>query len=245
MKTWVRHTILGSLLLLVVAGIVTIVVLAHNRPVRESCSAIRVVIEDEDERQFVSQDEVLALLRSKHLYPVGQALEDVSTSAIETEISQHPMVRHAECYMVSDGTCFLTLTQREPLYRVVTPGESYLIDCDRQRMPIRGGMQLQVKTAEGRIGERMAKEELFDMMWLLSTDGYWHDRIRKVEVVDMHQFCLIDDEGRRLILGSIDNYEEKLNKYRSLCENGFRYMDEQPQCREIDLRFNKQVVTRK
>ena len=62
-------------------------------PTAAPCTSLRYTIEDADERMYLSENELNALLRAENIYPVGQAMNAVSLHRIESAVSRHPMVR--------------------------------------------------------------------------------------------------------------------------------------------------------
>ena len=100
------------------------------RPTDVQCSSIEFIIEDRAERMYVTEAELLQLLESENLNPVGDNLNALSLHRIEKTITRHPMVRTAECYLNARNEVIVRLTQRVPLLRVQTPGDAYFIDTD-------------------------------------------------------------------------------------------------------------------
>ena len=69
------------------------------------CISLRYTIEDADERMYLTEGELNALLRAEGIYPVGQMMNTVSLHRIERSIGHHPMVRTAECYITPRMKC--------------------------------------------------------------------------------------------------------------------------------------------
>lgn len=103
----------------------------HERSLKERQLVIKIL--DRDERQYVAEDELKALLRKEGVFPAAEP----STAAIEQVVRSHSMVRRAECFLTTGGEVRVELTQRIPVVRVITGAESYFIDTDRHRMPDR------------------------------------------------------------------------------------------------------------
>lgn len=237
-KTIVYASLTAVLTILLIVGLV----LSHRVEVYPTCSAMEVSIRTGSESAYINRDEVTQWLMRADQYPVGKAIGKVETDAMEQHLKQHPMVRTAECYLLQSGVCCVKIEQRIPIYRVTTAVESYLIDSDRKRMPIRGTMQPEWLTAEGNIGERMAANELYDLMTYLTNTHYWRPLVARVEVRSPQMCLLILKDGRRVILGTIADYEQKLDRLQKMWKATANYPD--AQAKEYDLRFDKQVITR-
>lgn len=242
MNPYVRNIVYSSMALTLVVVLVAGLICSHHSPVSPTCLSLCVEITDADERQYLTTNEVSELLRRSDCYPVGKALAQVQTHAIEQLVRTHPMVRMAECFLTAEGDCRICLTQREPVYRVVTGAETYLVDSDRRRMPIRSAMSLSVRTASGHIGEKQAVGELYELMDYLAKTRYWNDRVQTIELSSPRMVELVFASGKRAILGPVTDYRTKLDKLRTLWEETEDYPE--ADARIYDLRFDHQVVTR-
>ena len=79
------------------------------------------------------------------------------------------------------------------------------------------------------------------MQWI-SGSGYWSEAIRRVEVRSPKQVVLVERSGRIVQLGDLNGYEAKMAKLRKFRDQP---IPEEPQYKEIDLRFKGQVIGRK
>lgn len=209
------------------------------------CPSMEITITDFDKRQYVTEAELVKLLKDKGLYPVGKTIAHISTQTIESTVQAHPMVRRAECYTTQAGTVCIRLSQRIPVLRVVSGDNSYFVDADRTRMPIQESVTTAVLLAQGTIGERMAKNELTDLALWLKNNPYWQEKIASVQVVSPKMVYLVQKpDGAHLILGEVSGFKRKLGKLRTLYDNGFDQIGWQTY-NEIDLRYSGQVVGRK
>ena len=221
-----------------------------SSPVSEPCRTIRYEFRDSGERMYLTTDELNSLLQTEDIYPVGRAQNHISLSRIESAVAHHPMVRHAECYMTPRYEVVISLEQRIPLLRVMTPGETYFIDTDRKVMPYRSSVQDHVLVVTGTVGAQMASTQLADFARWLQSNKYWRKRIHHVYVQSPHMIYLYQnkaDDGSeqpRIVLGDMQQYERKLNKMRIFIEKGKEAVNEQHYT-EYDIRFNGQVVGRK
>lgn len=218
-------------------------IMAHHRPLRTACSELSVQIIAPDDSAYMTRDEVVQLLMQNDVYPVGRPLDQIAVASMERTVTAHPMVRTAECYLTQGGVCRVVITQRTPVYRVTTGAEAYLIDADRKRMPLRSTMHLSLLSATGRIGERMASQELYDLMTYLSDSRFWRNLVARVEVSSPQMTALVLRDNRRVILGPIADYEAKLDRLRTMWKATEDYPEAQAEV--YDLRYDQQVITRK
>ena len=233
---------------LVVVGLVALLAVAvgtsRGKDREERCKELVCKIADEDERSYVSEQELFTLLKQHNAYPVGEYLHRINLQHMENIIRQHPMVRTAECYTAEDGTARIRVTQRVPLLKVVTADEAYYIDTDRRKMPLRASIHDTVLIAMGKVGFEMASTVLADFAEWVQEDDYWRARIEAIDVRLPKQVC-IKQTGKQedLMIGDLMGYAGKLEKaevfYRRTASM------EKPRYRTLDLRYRGQVVARR
>ena len=240
-----RKILYISGIILAIAIVLAVSVWALRQPRNEVCRELHIRITPPQE-SFVSESEIRTLLRQNDLDPIGQPMEQVQLQAIEDRVTSHAMVRRAQCYRHGDASVRLLVEQRHPLLRVVTATESYFVDSDRQRMPIRAGIQSDAIHVTGHVGERMAKEELADLVEWLQDNSFWQPRIRRIEVREGKQIVLHQKTNEpRILIGTVENFEKKMHKVRIYIEETIAQSYDFPNYRELDARFDGQVVGRK
>lgn len=226
---------------LAVAAVVAVSVWAAYDGEDDICRAINI----ETSGDFLNVSEIQSCLRKQNLYPVGMPMNYVSTQAIEDGMASNEMVRGATCYKRGDTIVELYVEQRKPILRVLSDGETYYVDADRKRMPFREGVRTNVIWVRGHIGEQMAKEEIADFVVWLNDNSYWQPRIRSIEIREGKQAVLRQSEGEPIILlGRMADYEQKLHKVRVFVEQMSEGGVEIPAYRELDARFDGQIVGR-
>ena len=216
------------------------------RPTDEPCRSLTYIIEDIDERQYVTPGDLNAILMANELYPIGRPLDAMTLHRIETTIAHHPMVRTAECYMTPQNDMRVRLTQRVPLLRVNVPGDAYIIDTDRRVMQARAVVRDSVMLVTGAVGVQMASGPLADFAQWLQDEPYWRQRIRYVYVASPQMIYLYirGEKATRVVMGNLRNYESKLAKLRTFLENSEEATRDK-EYYEYDVRFRGQVIGRK
>jgi len=236
---------------IVLAAITGAVVWGYTmRPTERSCTSIQYIIEDKDERLYVTEQELDQLLRTAEIHPVGQSLDRGVLHRIEQTVVRHPMIRTAECYATPRNDVRVRITQRVPLLRVVNPGDTYFVDTDRKVMPSRAAVKDSVLVVTGAVGVQMATRQLADFSSWLQHHAYWQRRIDHVAVLSPRMVCLYlrpeaaqEAHAKRIILGPMNGYERKLAKMRTFLDNSREAICEK-QYTEYDLRYKGQVVGR-
>lgn len=231
----------------IVAGMLVGAVIAgyRMRPSDVPCASLTYQILDQKERMYITEGEMNSLLRSQDLYPVGRTIDHRQIHRIEQTVYHHPMVRTAECYVTPRSEMIIRITQRVPLLRVQVPGDAYFIDTDRRVMPARAAVRDSVLIATGAVGPQIASRQLADFAQWLQDEPYWRARIRFVHVQSPQMIYLyMRQPGQpRVVLGSMQGYEQKLAKLRTFIENSAEATQDKHYI-EYDLRFHGQVVGR-
>ena len=215
------------------------------RPAEKECRSLRYIIEDREERAYLTEVELTQLLRAKELYPVDRVVAPTTLHRIEQTIGRHPMVRTAQCYITPRGEMRIRITQRVPILRVQTPIEVYYIDSDRRVMEARESVKDRVPVVTGNVGVTMASHGLADFAQWLQKDEYWRARIHHVHVQNPQwvYVYLRGENQPRVVLGALRGYESKLSKLRTFFEDGQEALKDK-QFTELDLRFKGQVIGR-
>ena len=214
-------------------------------PTDTPCASLRYDIRDRAERMYLTEAELSRLLQSENLYPVGRCLDRGMLHRIERTIEAHPMVRTAECYLTPRNEMRIRITQRVPLLRVQTPGDTYFIDRDRRVMPVRVAVTDSVLIARGAVGVQNASKQLADFAEWLEQEPYWQKRIAYIYVQSpqMIYLYLHGAVAPRVLLGTMRGFERKLNKLRTFMDKGADAIQDK-HYNELDLRYKGQVIGR-
>ena len=209
------------------------------------CSTVNIAVNDSLQRQFVDTEELQSYLKRKGYFLVGKSMSKVDCHALEQCLLKHDMGRTASCYKSPFQTVYIRVTQRVPSLKVISDNGCYYVDTDRQIMPMREGMNANVPIFKGNVSQRAATEEYFSFVEWLKENHYWRERIKDVHVHTPKYVVLSQhDLPAKVILGSLDDYENKLAKLKKLYTKGLDQIG-YPDYREYDLRFDRQVVARK
>ena len=211
------------------------------------CNGFEVVIKDSVELEFINPDDVVRYVKNKGLYPVGKTFGEINTLAIQDSILNNKIVKRVDVFTTPGGSIVANIYQREPVLRVISNAEgSYYIDSNRERMPISFNSVVYLPLATGAVTEDFAQNELYDFAEFLNSNPEWDAWIEQIVVKKGNKIELVPRAGDfRIVLGSLDNYHEKLNKFELFAKKGLdvvgwnRYS-------AINLEYENQVVcTRK
>lgn len=242
-KKLFRSILLGLSVTLVVAYLVVGIVLPHTHSDERVCEQLQIVPADTMQAYFVSDTELVNMLRAKGIYPVGKPMNQVHLDAIEKTILSHPMIRTAECYRQTGPSVVVRTTRRVPALRVVTSYETYWIDTERNKMPFLPNTPAHVLTVTGNVGERLAQKDLFDLVAWIGDQRFWRQRISYIEVRRPNDIRLHQTDSLTICLGNASGYEKKMSHVHSWYKNGCDTLNAEPY-NELDVRFRNQVVAR-
>ena len=208
------------------------------------CKEVSISVKDAGVRAYVTPQEIKRYVTSTCGTLVGDSLDYARLSAVEKTLLEHPMLRTAEAWCSPEGVLHLSVTQRQPVLRVMGD-ENYYIDSDRRRMPVRTSTAANVPIVSGRVSQRFVTGEFFDFVLWTEQDPYWRAQIEQFNIVSPKQIELIPRVGSGVIvLGSLDDYPAKLRKLKKLYQDGFSSFGWNDYA-EVDLRFRRQVVCKK
>lgn len=208
------------------------------------CRQMQVVVTDSVSRRFLTAEEVKEKVRKEGVSPENKPLSDINLQELENLIDQIPVVQKAECYALQNGDIRIKIEQRRPKLRVIGE-ENYYVDDNRQLMPATFKTACYVPVVTGRVSRRMAQEEIYDFVDWLENNDFWNAQIEQINVKPNREIELVPRVGGHIILlGQIDDYEQKLQKLKRFYTDGLAKIGWR-EYRELDLRYANQVVGRK
>lgn len=197
--------------------------------------SIIVLITDSTQRQLITSAEVRSI--------VSDVTSPSQCQDAEDRVESHPMVLRANCWFDIRHNLHVRLTQREPVIRVITHTECYWVDAERTRIAIKPGADVHTLDITGSVGQKAATTDLFDLAMLIRQSEFFAPLVREIRVMSPNNVQVILTSGKRLLLGQIGrNTKHQLARFERLYKRAF--MMEEPNCKEFDLRFRGQVITR-
>ena len=169
-------------LVLLSAYLVIAVTVFNSKPDHQTCSGLELVINDSIDYGFITKREVLRMLNSKKLSPIGKKMGEINTRQLEDELRQHALIGNVECYRTSGNRIGIEITQRLPILRVMAAnGESYYIDDKAHAMPIPNSAA-NVAIVTGHVDKAFATKELYELGMFLQRNELWKAQIQQINV---------------------------------------------------------------
>jgi cell division protein FtsQ len=232
-------------LILISVYLVIAVTVLNGKPVGQTCSGMELVINDSIDYGFISKREVLRLLNSKKLSPIGKNIGDINIRQLEDELKQHPLIGNAECYHTPGNRIGIEITQRIPILRVMAAnGEHYYIDEKGKTMPIPNSAA-NVAIVTGYVDKAFATKELYEFGMFLQEHPLWKAQIQQINVTPAKELELVPQVGDHIIfLGKPNNYENKFERLKTFYKKGLNEIGWNKYSR-ISLEFENQIICTK
>lgn len=207
------------------------------------CESFVVLVKDSIDKKFIHTKDIENLLNKEKLNPVGKTLSTINTLEMEETIYGNKLVKTVEVYATLDGSIVASIRQRNPVLRVIPHSDgSYYIDSEREMMPLSQHYTVYLPVATGQIDKEFAKNELYDFAIYISKNSKWNAWIEQIVVSSNHKVQIIPRAGDfRVNLGTLDDYEEKLDKLTLFIEKGLNKVGWN-RYSEVNLEYNNQVV---
>lgn len=232
------------------------------------CTAVDVRVEQDGENFFVNAEDVKNTLLNNGDTLIGKPAAKISVYAIEHQLNSHSAISNAEVSLGINGALHINVKQRRPIARVFTAsGESYYIDEEGLLMPLSDKFTSNVPVFTGLISEPYASmykynindiiksvelknktilDEIFVLAQFIVADPFWNAQIPQIAVVEGGEFTLIPRVGEhKILLGPIDDFEEKFNKLKTFYKEGLNYTGGWNAYSIINLKFKNQIVCTK
>jgi cell division protein FtsQ len=224
---------------------------------------IQITVADEPDVRFLSDADILQLLKDKQLVAQDISLEAVDLNKIENELLNHPAIKMAEAHTSHDGHLYVKVEQRKPLFRVIdVRGNNYYIDEDGEYMPLQSsytcrvpvatglindnfsikGMNVSAITANDSIAKLAVVDDLYEWMREIRKDDFLTALTEQLNVQEDGTIELIPKTGpESIILGSAQLADDKLKRLKTFYTKALPAVGWNTY-RTINLRYNNQIV---
>ena len=209
------------------------------------CKEVEIVVTDSLEKCFLKDKDIVAYLKKANLYPLNKKGDEINTNDIENSLLKNEIIETAEVIQTVSGKIKIVISQKMPILRVFNSGGSFYVDKSGKIMPSALGQAIYVPVASGNIEKSFAVSELYEFALFLQKDGFWNDQIKQIYVRTTEDIEIVPRVGNhRIILGSLDNYENKLKHLRLFYEQVIPKMGWEKYS-VINLKYKNQIVCTK
>jgi hypothetical protein len=209
------------------------------------CKEVEIIIADSLEKYFLKEKDIIAYLKKSNHYPLNKKISEINTNDIEKALLKNEIVETAEVVQTITGKIKIVISQKMPILRVFNSDGSFYIDKTGKIMPASLGQAIYVPVASGNIEKSFAVSELYRFALFLQKDDFWNDQIEQIYVRSVNDIEIIPRVGNhQIILGSLDNYENKLKNLRLFYEQVIPKMG-WGKYSVINLKYKNQIVCKK
>ncbi|GHU59606.1 cell division protein FtsQ [Bacteroidia bacterium] len=210
-----------------------------------ACKDLVVKIQNDRENRFVTEADITSALKQAKLDPIGMQMSNINTYKIETELMKNGMIDKVDVYKTPSGTIRIDVSQKTPILRAMSVRGDFYIDSKGGTMPVSRRYIVHVPIANGYIEKELATTDLYKFALFLQENEFWNNQIEQIYVHPDRDIELIPRVGdHRIILGTFDNFEEKLDNLQLFYEQAIPKLGWE-RYSSINLKFKNQVVCTK
>lgn len=215
-------TVFKILMLLIVAGFLIYSFVGVEEKTEDIlCTGMELEIRDSLQLGLITETQIREVIQKNHITFDGKKISDINMGAIEHTLSQSPYIDTVKCDLTSASKVHMTVYTMIPaLHVMANNGDEYYLDRRGSTMPV-GSIQGNLIIATGNITKEYAKQELSNFARFIQDNDYWHEQIQQIHVVkptDVRLYTRIADHT--VLLGNLDNLEDKLNNLKVFYEKG-------------------------
>jgi cell division protein FtsQ len=211
----------------------------------QTFKSVRVIVADSLESQFIQGADITSVLSGKGIRVVGSQIENLNRDQIKSTVKTVSGVKDALVYSTPDGILWITVWQRRPIMRYISPFVSFYIDTDRKEMPLSDRFSAPVMVVTGDGNHKFLIDSLFYVVDYITRDEFLNALISEINVNPDHTLELVPRIGdNRIFMGDASQYDWKLTKLKVFFDQGMPNVGWDKYSR-IDLAYSNQVVARK
>lgn len=211
----------------------------------KECHDLQVVIVDSLDEHFVSESDLIYILKKANLDPIKKPMKEINTHQIEKELLKNEMIAQVEAYKTPSGLIKLEVEQKIPILRVLSPRGNYYIDNLGTTMPVSRRYVAHVPVASGFVEKELAVTDLYKFALFLQDDDFWNSQIEQIYVHPNGEVDLIPRVGNhRIALGSLADFGSKLDKLKLFYEKAIPKVGWEKYS-VINLKYKNQIVCTK
>lgn len=211
----------------------------------DQCQDLQVVVKDSLDKHFVSESDLVYILKNAGLYPIKRPMNEINTDKIETELLKNEMIAKVEAYKTPSGIIKLEVMQKIPILRIMSTQGNYYVDNLGTTMPISRRYVAYVPIVSGYVEKELAVTDLYKFALFLQENEFWNDQIEQIYIYPDNDVELIPRVGDyRILLGNLDSFSEKLDNLKLFYEQAIPKVG-WDKYSMINLKYRNQIVCTK
>jgi len=246
-----KHILFGSLWLISLGGLVTLMSFIEYKKAEVTCKDVKVYIPGN--QYFIDREEVDNILGIKQHKLIGSKLKDINIHLLEQRLKANAFIESATVYADMDGIIRVEISQRQPILRVMNQfDQNFYIDQHGLKVPLSNNFTARVIAANGYIDEVFGSKvdtlhteiarEIYRTADFISKDSLWSAQIAQIYVDQDHQIELIPRVGtNRILLGNADSLETKFSNLLTFYKKAIPQVG-WDRYKTINIKYANQVV---
>lgn len=233
------------------------------------CTGLNVVVRDSAKLGFITPAVVRNILVGEGIALTGRPMDSINLIRVRQALVDRAYIKRARVYTSMDGKVNVEIEQRAPLLRVQSDnGYRFYVSSDGYILPVQRYFFVDVPVITGNpefdfgrdfagaidgmatVEKKSSKNYIFlqnliNFVGFLNRDPFWNGQIVQINVLEGNEVELVPRVGNGIILlGELDNYEEKLDKLFRFYKRGLAY-EGWNRYGYINIKFKDQVVCTK
>ena len=230
--------------LAVVSYIIAATITLSGKSATEVCRGLQISVMDSATASFVTPDDIDRMLKNHDISMLGVTMNQIHLSDIDKLIAKNPYVDNVECYKTLDGNIKINIWQRQPIAEVMG-STNYYLDNQLNKLPILIGHSAFVPIISGDVSDTFLSRDLFPFVQYIHQHEFWNAQIEQIYLPSDSLIELVPRLGNCVInLGTIDRYEQKMNKLMELYQHALTYVG-WDRYSYIDLQYKDRVICTK
>lgn len=208
------------------------------------CEKVVVQIVNKENYSFVRPENINSILSVNGIKCVGKKASEINLLSVQNTVEKMSVVDHTVCYFNMEGSLFIKVWQRTPMYRVKSVTDDYFVDANRQPFPASFSTVAYVPLVTGKLTKEYATGQVFDLVNYINNDRFLKVAFTQICVSD-NRISLVPRVGDFIVvLGTADDFESKLSKYKKFVKKVYKY-NRWDKYSVVSLEFKNQVVCTK
>jgi len=203
---------------------------------------INIIIDPLSKNHFVSEKIIKNILFSKK-EKIEKKIGQLCILRMEKKLNDYPFIKKSEVFLSVDGTLNIQIWQKEPILRIKNGNKEYYLTKDAENLVLSSFYSSKVILAKGPFSKE-EKKYLTNLVRIINSDELLKNQIISIKK-NKNLFVLIPKVGNHhIILGSIKNFKNKLNKLKAFYKQYLNQIDIN-KYKSIDLQYKDQVIAKK
>jgi cell division protein FtsQ len=242
-------------------GIALVILLIFAAMLRKRQGEVKNIVVDikhleGGENDFIKEKDIKEILRRSFDVNLEEArIGQIDVARVETVIEQDPFVENAETFIDAAGNLKITISQREPVCRIIdNNGMNYYLDKNGVQMPRSRYFSARVPVVTGAVPPHVPNflqlkkhglKDVFTLVHILNNDVFYKTFVQQINMDASGEFTLIPILGdQKIRIGYLDELDDKLKRLRTFYEEAMPY-EGWKKYSSISLKYKGQIVCKK